>query len=283
MKLLRFIILISLLSGSSVLAYRAFWETPCDRTIEYSIGSFDDRFGISKDAFLAMVERAEAPWETESGKNIFQYKENSPFKVNLVFSDEQERIQKGDTLLVDLDGVQGDLDKNERAYNSKLTQYKKKESDYKNNLRRYEKEVSSWNAKGGAPKEIYDNLQKKKKDLDYAYVQLKKLQKEVNALVEANNKNIKKYNTGVKEYNNLFEKGREFDAGNTDGTEINIYSYKNEAELYSVLVHEFGHVLGIDHVTQEDSVMYYLLNKKNVSGELSSEDKSVFRNLCRLK
>ena len=77
-----------------------------------------------------------------------------------------------------------------------------------------------------------------------------------------------------------FDESYEFDAGNTDGTEINIYSYDGLPELHTLLVHEFGHVLGIDHVDDQYSVMYYLLNEDNRGGELTDVDIAALGSSC---
>ena len=55
----------SILDGWGALYARYF---PCTRPIGYSIGSYDARFGISKETFLEVVNDAEVIWEVEVGK-----------------------------------------------------------------------------------------------------------------------------------------------------------------------------------------------------------------------
>src|SRR3989344_3020351 len=63
---------------------------PCKQPIAYSLGSFDERFGISKDRFLEAIKKAEAIWEAPTGKDLFAYKTDGRLKMNLVFDYRQE-------------------------------------------------------------------------------------------------------------------------------------------------------------------------------------------------
>ena len=84
MKTLRTI----LLYGALVVSLFFLWENvlraPCSRVIEYDIGSFDERFNIKKEAFLAYVELAEIPWEEKTEKQLFRSAPGAEFKINLI-------------------------------------------------------------------------------------------------------------------------------------------------------------------------------------------------------
>ncbi|PIZ57331.1 hypothetical protein COY23_01495, partial [bacterium (Candidatus Torokbacteria) CG_4_10_14_0_2_um_filter_35_8] len=63
---------------------------PCSRPITYSIGSFDDRFKLSKDKFLSIINKAEGSWENPMNKELFTYSEDGVLKINLVYDKRQE-------------------------------------------------------------------------------------------------------------------------------------------------------------------------------------------------
>ncbi len=284
MKFLRFATSLLIFSAIGFFVVNGFFKKSCKKTISYSIGSFDERFHISRQEFLGLLYRAENSWESVLGYNIFDYREGGDFKVNLIFGKEQEQIQKMDSLLAELDELQVAIEKHEKDYLKAFVHYQKLSKNYKRKLSNYEKDVSLWNNKGGAPKEEYEKLLLQKKKLDTLFLQVEQAQKKVNILVESNNREIKNYNTQVEKYNKIFPEEREFEVGDTDLVhQINIHSFKNKDELYSILMHELGHVLGLDHLKQPESVMYYLLNEKNNKGVLSREDILALKEKCHIK
>jgi len=263
-------------------AWNSYTKTPCDRVIEYDI-SFDDRFRITEDEFISFLERAEEPWEDAAGKELFRYVPGSSFKVNLIFSEEQAVLYQGRDISSELDSQQSGIDSLKSRYQSVVRRYESGLREYETQLRKYEQDVEYWNIKGGAPTEIYDQLQNDEKILDAQFKEVEELRRNVNRLAEENNNQIQYYNDGVSNYNNLFKDPKQFDAGNTDGTEINIYSYDGNQELMTLITHEFGHILGIDHLEDESSVMYFLLNEQNKGGVLRTADINALNLSCRLK
>lgn len=282
MKFLRQIILY----GALVVVSNFWWKTPyvtaCDRIIKYDIGNFDEEFRLDRDVFLTTLEFAEMSWETVAGKNIFQYTPGADFKVNLIFSDEQQLLYEGNDISSKLSSKENSIGTIQDRYQSAVNRFEQAVLSYETKLKKYEKEVDYWNGQGGAPQDKYATLQKEAVLLDKKVNEINNLREKVNELTETNNAEVEQYNDGVAHYNNLFANSHEFDAGNTDGTEINIYSYDGNQGLQTLLMHEFGHVLGIDHIDDEKSVMYYLLNNLSQKGELSELDKAALQETCRL-
>jgi len=282
MKILRTIILYGLLALILVLLWKNVLRSPCDRTIEYDIGEFDERFEISREIFITQIELAEIPWEEAVDKNLFRYVEGADFKVNLIWSEEQERLYKGNDLENDLDNKQESIDTVQVRYQSAVNRYERSVREYESRLAKYETDVTYWNNQGGAPENEYDALQGEVSALESKASEVNRLLTQVNTIADENNQKVETYNSRVNEYNGLFTGGDEFDAGNTDGVEINVYSYNGNQELRTLLVHEFGHVLGIDHVDDPYSVMYYLLNDQNQKGELTQIDIEALELSCKL-
>jgi len=281
MKIIRTIILYGALAFSLVLLWDNVLRSPCSKLIEYDIGIFDDRFRIDREAFITQVELAEIPWEQVADKNLFRYVEGADFKVNLIWSEEQERLYKGNDLENELDSEQNSIDTVQNRYQSAVTRYERAVRSYETTLVKYETHVTYWNTQGGAPASEYTTLQNEADSLERKASEINRLLAQVNKIADENNEKVEDYNSSVGEYNNLFNQGHEFDAGNTDGTEINVYSYDGIQELRTLLVHEFGHVLGIEHVDDQNSVMYYLLNDQNQKGELTEIDTEALQLSCR--
>jgi predicted Zn-dependent protease len=64
---------------------------------------------------------------------------------------------------------------------------------------------------------------------------------------------------------------------------INIYQFDDIERLTLVLAHEFGHALGLTHVGNPKSVMYYLTDRQDTRNlKLSEEDIRAFQYRCNL-
>ena len=282
MKLLRSLILYGALAISLGLLWHTAFRSPCDRVVEYDLGIFDERFNISREAFLAEVSLAELPWEDAAGRELFRYREGADFKVNLIFSDEQGRLYQGNEIEAELEDHEASIDDLGDRYQAAVGRYERARRDYETRLLAYEDDVTYWNSRGGAPEAEYQDLQAEAGRLDDKAKEVKTLLAQVNRIASENNEQVEAYNDNVNAYNELFDKSYEFDSNNTATTEINIYSYDGLPELHTLLVHEFGHVLGIEHVEDPASVMYYLLNEQNQGGELTDVDVAALKTTCRL-
>lgn len=281
MKVLKNIILYGALVASLGLYYHVDSQQPCKRVIPYDIGQFDEAYGISRDSLLTSIAQAEFVWEQEAGKQLFKYEEGAPFKINLIFSEEQENLQKGNEIQNSLSSQERSLQNTKQQYDDAVERFDREQARYNQRLAHYQAEVDRWNEQGGAPQAEYQRLQNEFNALQREANDLNNQIDTINDLAQRSNSKIISYNEQADVYNNLFD-GTPFDAGNTDGTEINIFSYGSRQELVTLLVHEFGHVLGIGHLEDESSVMHYLLNDENKGGVLSEEDKLALQESCRL-
>jgi hypothetical protein len=271
---------------------------PCDKPFRYSIGSIDQRFGISRADFVKIAEDSEGVWEKALGRNLFQYDPQSNFKINLIYDERQLKSDEARKLEENLGQLDSLHDSVIRKYSSLSSAYKKRIGDYdasvagyEKDLEQYNKDVSFWNDKGGAPKDEFDKLKKRKNDLSDTFSELEKeriainqLVGKTNDLVAEENKIVNIYNNNLATYKNRFGGSREFEKGVFDGKEINIYQFNEKADLRLTLIHELGHALGISHVENPQSLMYYLMSDQNMdSPKLSSEDIQALKDVCRIK
>lgn len=274
---------------------------PCSLAVSYKIGAIDPRFNITQAQVLKDVQAATAVWDTAAGKTLFSYDPaNGVVTVNFVYDARQERTitLKGLGLTLNDDSASYDAVKAKyvtvlAVYSQKKAAFAAESATYDSEVNAYQSEVEKWNAQGGAPANIYAQLNQEKADLAQKQTTLVQLQDDanvyadnVNALVsELNhlasvlNVDTSTYNTGVGTSTNAeFEEAVfESQPGHED---INVYEYDSNDRLVRVLSHEFGHALGLQHVSDPHAIMYALNQSTNETP--TSADIKELDAVCRL-
>lgn len=291
-KLLQYGFLAALISGGIFLWRQAL---PCQKPIEYSLGTFDARFGISQEAFLKEVATAERSWEGVLGRELFHSVPGAAFKLNLIFDERQEQTLAADKLEASLEKTNTTQETLEQQQAKTLASYEKVSQEYermlssfKKRLFAYNAEVEKWNERGGAPKEEYEKLQdisetleKNRQELELKRQEVNRLAGQVNAFSKQKVALVNEYNEQVDEFVDRYGEGGEFDQGEYVVEEINIYQYDDLPHLRAVLVHEFGHALGLGHGTNPRSIMYHLMKDQKIDPvTLTAEDEEMVMAQC---
>ncbi len=287
----------------SIFLYQ-FWDkvvavaAPCTKPISYTLGTFDKQFGISQEYFLSALADAESVWEKQSGKELFAYSaEDGILKVNLVYDYRQQATDK-------LKNVDSSVKDDRQTYDALKVKYNREVSEleamrasfasrnaaYDAREKKYEEDVTYWNARGGAPEEEYSKLQAEESALDREVAQLESTQNKINQKVDAINimvvelnRLVGVLNLSANEYNNINkERGESFEEGiyESDGwnRKIDIYEFSNREKLVRVLAHELGHALGLDHVEDDKAIMYAMNESDSLI--LSAADIAALNQVC---
>lgn len=276
---------------------RAYIDKPCTKPIEYAIGNVDPKFGIGRDEFAADISSAENVWDAASGRTLFRYNPDANFKINLVFDEREQQTLEAEKLNQNLSQLEAAHNSTVQKYNTlnttfnqRLKEYNKEVADYEAKLEKYNEEVAFWNGQGGAPKDKYDELKNEKSNLNDIYKKLEKersslndLAQKTNNVVQEENTIVNSYNTSLNTYKSKYGDSREFEKGIFNGQEINIYEFRQPQDLKMTLIHELGHALGIGHLNDPKSIMYYMIGEQDLANpHLSIEDVGVLKSVCNI-
>ncbi len=266
----------------------------CPAPLEYRLGMLDDEFNLAEEQAIQHLKTAAAVWNAQSEEELLVYEPTADFTVDFVFDDRQARAyaESGESAALDKQREENEevfatLEAMELKYEELAASYQSAVTTYEANLDTYNAKVQRYNDQGGAPPAAYEELRQEEirlnrsaQELSERADELNQLGEQINELGERGNQLIEDYNRDVRRYNNRFGYTGEFTQGDYQGDNINIYKFSNEAELITVLTHEFGHALGIGHVEDTEAVMYYLLTDSTVSPQLTEADRGALVEAC---
>lgn len=248
----------------------AYYISSCDAPIRYKIGTIDERFNVTHDEFLSTIRQSSSVWSGIVGKNLFIYDPKGSLTINLVYDKRQ-------ALTTEISSLQNQIQTQKEALNPEIAQYEKDVQNFKSRVSTLNAEIADWNSKGGAPKEVYDQLTEEQKNLQTEADRLNATAQRLNQSTEAFNGEISKLNGTIDTFNSALAQKPEEGLFDGERNEIYIYFITNQNELVHTLSHELGHALGIDHIANKTSIMYPYTTKII---EPSQEDVDALEKVC---
>jgi hypothetical protein len=268
---------------------------PCKTPIVYNVGSFDTRFGISKNYFLETITQAVTLWNDAAGKKLFIYSDKkvpNGLTINLIY-DNRQKITDDNKLLGDEIQntkkaalvLQEEYESMKATFSNLKDTYTNRVAVFNERQKKYEEKVAYWNSQGGAPQGEYDVLTEEK---DYLKTEsdaitndhdsLNAMLVDINAKIDKHNELVAFANEKVAQNNSQaqkkFTEGR-YSAGSN---EISIYQFNDTIKLQRVLTHELGHALGLDHTKDSQSIMYAINSATTTT--LQHDDIQALMDVC---
>lgn len=274
--------------------------SPCAEPLEYSLGEFDKRFGLSREDFLKAIDQAAEIWQEPINKKLFNYAENGALKVNLIYDSRQADTDKLRSLGLSIHSDQATYETLKNKYNAFDKIYNAQKNELNNIIKYYEEqktnyqdEVKAADKRGGVNPEEFAILERERKDLNNLVESIKQKQaalnktvNDLNAIASVINRLIRGLNLTVGDYNTIGAGASgEFQEGqytrDAAGERIDIYQFDDREALIRVLAHELGHALGIDHLDNPQAIMYRLNESGN--DKITADDITALKKTCKIK
>lgn len=243
----------------------------CDSPIAYKLGQLDPRFNLTADQAEKDIVQATEIWNKAAGKKVFQEDPQAKLTVNFVYDERQALSSK-------IGSLENNLDANKKTLDAQITNFLQQKAAFETKLAALNKEISDWNQKGGAPPDIYKQLQDKIQNLKSESEKLQNLAASLNQKTDSYNFQVNQLNGTVSDFNAAISQKPE--EGLFDGPNNTIYIYLNSSQqaLIHTLTHEFGHALGISHINDSQAIMYPYTSANLL---LTLSDKNELSKICQ--
>lgn len=258
---------------------RSVFPGPCQRTITYSIGQISPIYDLDESTLKTMLNEIDNAWSAAAGKNLFEYDSNSSLSINLIYEEEQRFLNKEQS-------IASRIEYEKMSYKNTEHELLKLKERYKQEKKKYDEAITEYNKMMEKPStQVQNDITRQAHEIEERRRKLNDLASQINEKVENVNRISERIDEMLADYNAHFDTTKAFNQGDYQssitGKVINIYGYRNLDELKLVLAHEMGHALGLQHVQNPESIMYYLM-KDQSTGQLrfTNQDTAALNNLC---
>lgn len=271
-SVIAFLVVLFLVSVGTLIAYVTGYIPRCKTPVKFAVGDVDPRFKVTKDQVIEQAKDAASRWNQKSGKNWYEYDPNSKFKINLVYDDRQAKLDQLNSEVANYNASADSIKQRNELLKQKVDKYQQ-------DLANYNATVAYWNQQGGAPSDVYQQLNQEQASLESRRIAINNDLQAFNLQVDANNANLGDLTEKIDSQKNKVETQGEY-----KGDRIDVYTFGDLAELRLVLMHELGHALTTDHAQISTSIMYYLLADQNQDNPMpTDEDIALIENKCKIK
>ncbi|MBI4351359.1 MAG: matrixin family metalloprotease [Elusimicrobia bacterium] len=272
---------------------------PCSSPVTYSIGKIDPGYPVSPEELAAALKEAETAWENQARRNLFEFRrENGDVAVNLVYDKRQASLDRLKSLGISTDHTLDSYKTLKARFDQLSARVDREEADFKGIMYRYKQREAAYNAeirrlneRGTATRTEASRADTARRKLSMQFDGIKMIEKALNADVDTLNalgttlnQLIVQLNINVAQYNRAGSAIGRFEEGlyrvNNGRQSIELYKYTDREQLVSLLAHELGHALGLDHVPGADSLMYPV--NKGGKPRLSGQDIAELNRACRI-
>lgn len=270
-KLLKLLIVIFLLGGLAyafgpAYLYLSRWINTsfCEHPVTFTVNKIDPKFQISRDEIINETKEAANMWNDLLGHQLFVYDPKSRLDINLVYDERQKLASEVNQNKKIVDQQNEILTDNIEEFDQRKAAVVKDPSDLND-------EIQYWNERGGAPRDKYEELVKRQKELQNKVAVINETAKKLNTTSEDLNQKAETLKQSVQKFNALRDYKPEEGVYLVGPNRIDIYIYQNKDEFMHTVAHELGHALGLEHTNQPGTIMYPTSMSKFSPTEIDKE------------
>ncbi len=222
---------------------------PCDHPLSYKIGSIDPQFNVSEEEVLSDAQAATDILNNASQKKLFTYSDSAQLTVNFAYDNRAELDTK-------INNLQNQVTDQGKTLKQQIQDYESESSKFQQKITDFRAKVEQYNKEGGAPPEVYDSLVQEQKSLRAEATSLNAWADKLNLSTKEYNLNVSNLNNDTAKFNDEITQRPEEGQYNSQKNTITLYFASKHNELIHTMAHEFGHALGMDHVSDSKAIMY---------------------------
>ncbi|MGM0589018.1 MAG: matrixin family metalloprotease [Bacteroidota bacterium] len=275
-------------------------QTPCEKLLTIRVGQVDPRYSISQQELKDIIQDVASLWNSAIHQPVVSYTPQGSIPIHLIYSKKQQQLDNRERISDRIDLQQQRMDRIKAGHDSIAQSYRELKYEYNDRLNRFNRIINDYNrtvqrinTRGGANPKQDSLLHQQKMRIDSLKQRLDQFRLEVdnkrnlvNDLAATINRLAAQANADVQRYNQQYGRIHKFNQGryskDARGERIDIYQFSNRHDLRMVITHEVGHALGIDHVSNPASIMYYLRDQQDIQDlKLTAEDIAALKKQCQ--
>ncbi len=245
--------------------------SPCDMPETYKIGSIDPKFNLTEKQVLIDINSATAILNKAEGKKLFSYDPNAKLEVDFKYD---QRTALNSTI----NQLQSDLSSQNKTLQQQIDSYYADSKAFEQKVAALNATIEKYNQSGGAPPDVYKDLVNQQNQLKIEADALNNRAKQLKLQTKDYNSGVYSLNQDVSQFNSAISQKPEEGLFDPNLNQITIYFAGNHDELVHTLAHEFGHSIGMQHVSNPNAIMFSFTTE---SLKITPDDQTQLDLVCR--